>query len=351
MSAVDSVRRPVCLTVLLLAAVTLAADRKPTVIRVSDAVGDTIDLAERDSFRLFPNTAGFQHATIIEIPKPEIQAEVTLADGDSTRRVFFRLVPSQLERIRFLVDNRDLIEAQLISDTSAASTLATFWRSIEEQPLRDTSGVPAPAGNDSEPQVAATTPSDSLVRHGRGQRFDYTVHGATIGSAAGGCIGSHAAIRLIRVEEAGCLCPSHGVYYYDPGVFWGASCGATALGMGAGYALGSKLDRSDTIPMRRLKESTNWRAGMALGGFVVGAAAGFGTFMLTATNRYGVLDDVFDVIENDPDDWTILPMAFTGLCIAVEGATIGYRIGREIDRRKAEEAEARSRALGRRATP
>jgi hypothetical protein len=347
MSAVDSARRLISLTVLLLAAVAPAADQKPTVIRVSDAVGDTIDRAERDNFRLFPNTAGFQHATIIEIPGPEILADVTLTEGDSTRRVFFRLVPNQLERIRFLVDNRDLVEAQLISDTSAASTFAAFWQTIEERPLTDASGNPAPAGNASEPPVAAAKPSDSLVRPDGGQRFDYTVHGATIGSAAGGCIGSHAAIRLLRVEEPSCLCPSHGVYYYDPGVFWGASCGATALGMGAGYALGSKLDRRDTIPMRLLKEGTNWRTGMALGGFAAGAAAGFGTFMLAAPTRYGVLEDFFDFIENDPDDWTILPMAFTGLCIAVEGATIGYRIGREIDRRRAEEAEARHRALGR----
>jgi hypothetical protein len=347
MSAVDSVRRLVSLGVLLLVAAALAADQRPTVIRVSDAVGDTIDLAERDNFRLFPNTAAFHHATIIEIPKPEILADVTIADGDFTRRVFFRLGPSQLERIRFLVDNRDLVEAQLMTDTSAASTLATFWHSIEERPLMDPSGDPAPASNASEPPVTATKPSDSLVRGDRGQRFDYTVHGATIGSAVGGCIGSHAAIRLIRVEEPSCLCPSHGVYYYDPGVFWGASCGATALGMGAGYALGSTLDRMDTISMTRLREGTNWRAGMALGGFLAGAAAGFGTFMLTAPTRYGVFDGLFDFIENDPDDWTILPMAFTGLCIAVEGATIGYRIGREIDRRKAEEAEARRRAVGR----
>jgi hypothetical protein len=40
-------------------------------------------------------------------------------------------------------------------------------------------------------------------------------------------------------------------------------------------------------------------------------------------------------------------MAFTSLCIALESVTIGYRIGRAIDRREAEAAEARRRALGR----
>ena len=110
-----------------MAALSLAAGQEPTVIRVSDAVGDTIDLAERDSFRLFPNTNGFQHATIIELPRPEILADVTLADGDSTRRVFFRLVPGQLERIRFLVDNRAFVATQQ-SPGATERAMATLLR-------------------------------------------------------------------------------------------------------------------------------------------------------------------------------------------------------------------------------
>jgi hypothetical protein len=44
---------------------------------------------------------------------------------------------------------------------------------------------------------------------------------------------------------------------------------------------------------------------------------------------------------------TFLPAALTGLCIAVEATTIGYQIGRAIDRKNAEKAAARLRALGR----
>src|SRR5512136_1330389 len=107
MSSVDSVRRPVFRAVLLLAAAAaLAAAQEPTVVRLRDAVGDTIDLAERDSFRLFPNTAGFDHAVILTIPGPEFFAEVTLAPGYAPRQVFLRITPYQLERIRFLIDNR-----------------------------------------------------------------------------------------------------------------------------------------------------------------------------------------------------------------------------------------------------
>jgi hypothetical protein len=40
-------------------------------------------------------------------------------------------------------------------------------------------------------------------------------------------------------------------------------------------------------------------------------------------------------------------MALTGLCIAVEVTTIGYYVGRLIDRQNAEKAEKKRRALGR----
>ncbi len=343
----DSARRPLFLTALLLAAVALAASQEPTVIRVSDAVGDTIDRTERDSFHLFPNTAGFQRATIIELPKPEILADVALADGDSARRIFLRLTPSQLERIRFLVDNRDFMAAQLKSDSSAARTLASFWQAIEEHPLQSMAGELADTENIARPVPRENTTVESSPSANSENRFLYALHGATVGSIAGGCIGSHAGITYAHTTEASCLFPAYDVYRVDPGVFWGWSCGITALGTGVGIALGAGQDRGRPAEFAQLKEGTNWRAGMAIGGGVAGAALGYGVFLVTAITRYGVLDDIFDTIENDEDGWTMLPMAFTGLCIAVEGATIGYRIGRAMDRREAEEAEARRRALGR----
>jgi hypothetical protein len=123
------------------------------------------------------------------------------------------------------------------------------------------------------------------------------------------------------------------------------------MGTGVGYAVGSKFDRDEPAQMTRLKEGTNWRTGLAIGALVPGLALGSCAYWITGLSRYGVLSDILDVIENDQDGWTTLPMAFTGLCIAVESATIGYQIGRAIDRSKAEEAEARRRALGRQALP
>jgi hypothetical protein len=344
---VDPDRRLAFLALPLLAAFVLAAGQEPRIIRVSDAVGDTIDRAERDSFQLFPNTTGFQHATIIELLKPEILADVTLTDGDSARRVFFQLAPSQLEKIRYLIDNRDIVQVQVDSDSGSVRALAAFWESIEGVPLTNASDDPTRPLNVLKTPSAPPPGSDSGSSVSHANAFSYGLHGATLGSMAGGCVGSHAGIRYTRTVDASCLCPAHDVYTLDPGVFWGASCGLTALGTGIGTAVGAKLDRERPAEFVQLKEGTRWRTGLAVGGFVAGAAAGFGTFMLTAYTRYGVFRNFNDEILNDPDHWTILPMAFTGLCIAVEGATIGYQIGRATDRAEAEKAETRRRALGR----
>ena len=347
----DFARRLVFFVALLLAAVALAADQQPTVIRVSDAVGDTIDLAERDSFRLFPNTIGFQHATIIELPKPEILADVTLADGDSTRRVFYRLVPSQLERIRFLVDNRDFVAKQRESDSGAAQTLATFWQSIEEHPFRNMASESANARNLAQPRPREGSAGGSTLYDNSEDRYFYALDGTTCGSFAGGCIGSWSGITYVRTEQpTGCE-PAIDVYHFAPCVFWGAACGLTALGAGAGYAIGEKLDRERSGQMKRLKEGTNWRTGCCIGALVPGLALGYYAYWTLGMTMYGRLTEPFIRIENAPGAAILLPAAFTGLCITVEAATIGYRVAREIDHREAEAAEARRRALGREAQP
>jgi len=339
MSAVDSPRRPVLLVALLLAAaIAPAAAQESTLVRLNDAVGDTIDRAERDSFHLFPNTVEFQHAVILARPGPEFFAKVTLAAVDTAKQVFYRIMPGDLHRIRFLVNNRECVAGQQESDTTVVHSLATFWQSIEQHPLQSMTGEPASESVAVSPQPVPTNFEN---------RYNYALHGAALGSIAGGCIGSHAGISYVRTEEDGCLFPPSAVYHVDPCVFWGASCGITALGTGLGYALGERIDHEHTGEFTRLKEGTNWRTGLALGALIPGAALGYVTFWVVGISRYGVLQGLFDYIDNDPEGWTAFPMAFTSVCIAVESATIGYRIGRAMDRRKAEDAEARRRALGR----
>ena len=181
MSAVDSARRPVFILALLLAAA-LAPAAEPTLVRLNDTVGDTIDRAERDSFHLFPNTAGFQHAVILDLSGLEFYAKVAHTVGDSLTTVYYRILPGDLERIRFLLDYPDFVSQQQKSDSTVVPSLASFWQLIEGHPLQDTAG---------EPFTSHAQPAPPTVEN----RYCYAIDGTTCGSFVGGFIGSQAGIK------------------------------------------------------------------------------------------------------------------------------------------------------------
>jgi hypothetical protein len=292
---------------------------------------------------------------ILARPGPEFYAEVTLATADTAKQVFYRIMPGDLQRLRFLVNNREYVAGQQQSDTAASQSLASFWQSIEEHPLRSTNGepanaqevppAPAQAATAGEPQsesVAVTPqPPPATIEN----RYNYALHGIACGSAVGGCIGSWTGLTYLYSENPECS-PAYSVYRVEPCVYWGAAIGATVLGTGAGYAMGNNLDRQATPPLPLPKQGSGGRIGYAIGAAVPGLALGTAFFLLAGGFHYGKTG-LFDVVENDPSGLTYLPMALTGLSIAVEITTIGYRIGRAMDRKKAEETEARRRALGR----
>jgi len=321
-------------------------------VRLRDAVGDTIDLAERDSFRLFPNTAGFQHAVILARPGPESFAEITRADGDTVRQVYYRILPGQLERIRSLVDNRDFMAARLESDTGAERSLAAFWLAIEEHPLQTMSGEPADVRNIAQTRPETNAAGDAPARTATNceSRFTCTLHGATLGSVAGGCVGAYTGYTLVKpghYEQTECW-PVYvpPLYRVDLPAVLATSIGATAVTAVAGYAFGAAKDRKPA-PARLEGEGTEWRTGCA--GASVLPAIALGVFAAAAANGtiFGRESDYHYNIENDPEGWSAVPAVLTGLCVSVEVVTIGYHIGRMIDRRNAEKAEAKRRALGR----
>ncbi len=343
MSAVDSARRPVLLAALLLAAaIAPAIAQEPAVVRLRDAVGDAIDRAERDSFRLFPNTAGFHDAVILALPGPEFFAEITHADGDTVRQVYYRILPGQLERIRSLVDNRDFMAAQLESDTGAERSLAAFWLAIEEHPLQTMSGEAPEVQDIARASTEVTTAGGPQLQPVTSEnRCKYTLHGVTCGSAAGGFLGSQVAIEQVGYSYSGCV--STPIYAVNHPVFWTATCGLTAVGSAVGYVMGDGLDHEALPSPMSPYEDDRWRTGCAVGAAIPGLALGAGLAILAGGLHWGRADR----IENDPHGLTVLPGVLTGLCVAVEIITIGYHIGRSIDRRKAKEAEAKRRALGR----
>jgi hypothetical protein len=314
-------------------AVALCAAQEPVVVRLRDAVGDTVDLAERDSFGLFPNTAGFQHAVILALPGPEFYAEITRPRADSIARIFLRIMPTDLERIRFLVDNHGDVAAQQRSDSSYAQALASFWHTIEDKPLRNMAGEPAieeeapPATTEvvppSEPatehefppvppeEVTTGEPPDTttasrppLQPASSENRYYYTLHGATVGSVAGGFLASKTSIGVPVVGRPASLA---------------IAVGATALGTYAGYRYGDRLDRNSAATLRLPREGHGWRTCCAIGACVPGLTLGIAaTALVVQMGEYG------------GEAW--IPAVLSGLCITVEVVTLGYRLGRSIDR-------------------
>jgi hypothetical protein len=325
---------------LLGAVVAFALAQEPTVVRLRDAVGDTISRAERDSFHLFPNTAGFRYAVVLSTPGSEFFAKVAQADGDTLVSVYYRILPGQMERIRFLIDYRDFVAEQQKTDTTVAPSLKAFWREVEARPLREVTGV----NRESDPGDSPSTPSIMTEN-----RYHMTVLGASAGSALGGCIGSWAGIKAVDYVPANnCLDQNVMVHVYSVNhpVFWTTACCLTALGTTGGYAAGDRLDRVRPATLPLPEEGREWRTSCAIGAVIPGLALGTGFFLLAGPLHYGRTELLGDV-PNDRTALTVLPMALTGMCIAVEVTTIGYYVGRIIDRQNAEKAEKKRRALGR----
>jgi len=325
-------RAELLLLLVLAPSAALAQGQEPILVRLRDAVGDTISPAERDSFHLFPNTAGFSRGVILAIPGPEFFAQVALSPDYTPTPVYYRIMPTQLERIRFLVDNRQDVARQVSSDTAMARALASFWQEIEGRPLDSVAGKPVVVQRVvRKPPEAPPALEPEAEPYTEENRYHLTLLGTTLGSCAGGCVGARAGIKSF----------GSGIYGVSHPVFCITAGGVTALGSTAGYLLGNKQDRRPPASPP-LDEGTSWRTCCCIGAAIPGLTLGLAAGALAATTMYG---RGWISVSNDPSNLTVIPAVLTGLCVTIEVATIGYHIGRSIDRNNAARAETRRRAL------
>jgi len=301
-------------TLLGVLAIAICYAQEPVVVRLRDAVGDTVDLAERDSFRLFPNTAGFDRAVMLALPGPEFYAEIIRTGADRIGHIFLRIMPYDLERIRFLIDNRAYVAEQQRSDSTYARALASFWMEVEAHPLRNMAGEPAiaqevppappeaaPAGEAAIAKEAAPAPTETAPAGGlqlqpvtSENRYNYTLHGATLGSIAGGLIGASIGVGGV------------------------ASVALAAAGSYAGYRYGHDLDRKTVATTSLRMEGQSGRVCCTIGACVPGIALGVAVGSLFAASGSRELG------------W--VPAVLSGACVTVEVVTLGYHIGHSIDR-------------------
>jgi hypothetical protein len=269
------------------------AESAATVVRLNDVVGDTIDEAERSRFHLFPYTRGFRQAVFLALPGPKFLAEVTRTDDDSVRQVYYLILPGQLERIRALLGDRAYVPPRARAGVSRA--LTAFWWEVQKHPLKETATRIAGQDIETLPADTAAVGGPDLQPATFENRYNYMLHGATVGSIIGGLAGSQLGCGEVT------------------------ACGLTVLGAYAGYQQGSRLDRNVRTSYPPRNEGPDRRICCAIGAIVPGVALGYATGWLVGS-----------AASEGTSPW--IPAVLSGLCVTVEVVTLGYRLGRSLDR-------------------
>jgi hypothetical protein len=327
------------LTSLLLSAVCVCAcwAEEPALFALSPQVGDTVDAAERDSFLLFPGITGFRHAVFLAAPDSTHYARVALGN---LRPVYFRLSRNQLGRMQFIIENHSMLSDQLRSDQNAVVTYQAFWDAALSAPIDTIGGRPVPLNITHRGMFEEPGPS---VQPTYENRYKWTLHGATCGSVAGGCLGSYAGYTMLepgRMQQTECgsiyVPPLYQVNF--PALF-ATTVGVTALGGAGGYLVGQGEDRKP-VQGPWPGEKHNWREGCIGAGLIPAVALGALAAVAAEQSMYSREQQGYR-LKNDPHGLTLIPPVLTGLCVSVEILTISYYIGREIDRSVARRAALR----------
>ena len=318
----------IIITIFLASTISFAQEFK--LFRLSDKVGDTIDFIEREQYSLFPGIVNFESARILVKNDSNYYAEITSKENDSIARFFLKLTPRELERIIFCIENPDRIKNQIESDEYAKLALKRFWEEVESKRI--------------------STIEEKIQKPSTAEgKFIGTVTGTTIGSMIGGCTGSSLGIKqtterkcwfeIIPIGEGGCCIGGYTrpTYKVEHLIFWSAAALGTSVGAFAGYKLGERGGRRNIIEPSTEIKSNNWTIGCAIASAVPGIATGIVLGLLLGGSRFARVDPD-GIMENDPNDFTMIPGIIAGAGIAIDIIYVGYRIGRSIDRKKAIQA-------------
>jgi hypothetical protein len=315
----------------------------PQLYRLSGIVGDTIDVAERNQYRLFPGVTDFQSAVVHVGDSLNYQVEVTAGSPDSIRVWTAKLTPTEVERLRFIIDNPDHIEQELATNEYAGSVMDRFWTDIQSR-------------------LVLKEDAKTRIRPGTAEgRIFSTAAGVTAGACLGGVAGAAASAKLVSSVESyrdptclGCLSgrtncgitscgepylyEKYTIFTYsmDAGKFAlisGSIMGACAAGS---FFTGLAADRR-ALPEPLEGERKTWRTALSILGGIGGAALGVvisATLMSTLYGRVGRDGDFgYDehILENQ--SWvTIVPAIISGVGVTIEAGYIGYVTGRSLDR-------------------
>jgi hypothetical protein len=286
-------------------------------LRVSDRVGDTLDAAERESLGLFPGVPGFVRARFAAGPGSDAYAFVDYDRPEGRASASLPLSPTQLERIRFLARNAESVRRDEGLNVYAGLAVRRFWSEVE---LAGSFSGYAPwgAGGEATPEWL-------------GKAY-VALHGATAGSACGGCAASWTAAK--EVSPGGCDAGA-AVYSVNQPLFCGITGGTTLLGVAGGLALagdaGSDMFESDLTNQR----GAGWRTGLTTFLMTIPGIALGGLFAYVAHYSLYGHDVAYGVDVQNDNGWRLVSAIFTGACITVEFAALGYKWGRSWEQARA----------------
>lgn len=291
-------------------------------------MGDTIDLAERNQYGLFPGIAEFVSAQFLIGEDSLYQATVSYGKPDSVKIMRLRLTNSEVTRIKFMVENSKLIEERRQVDTiTSNAVLDRFWSTIEARMIPDSVGV--------------------ATQSKKGDKVTWIIRGTTVGAT----IGHFAATAVVsgmpgemrvtalqnclyggfqETECAGCVGSPEPIYTINLKTYYLV----TGLITGAGCVGGLLMDKVTTKkPSLNIQKIERTKKGTA-----IRVLTWIYSPMIAVGLMTGLGYATKSIIESSEDKKSIdlielaLPLGLVGFGVTFEFVRLGYKFANAVDR-------------------